>query len=427
MDKNVMLMHRDKLLIYTKNLLAYIYKNNDKIISVNDIIAFLNDYDYKKLLIILFTLEGLGYITFITKYTFVFNGYKGVLHESKIFYNYIIALKKENKENNIIEEKKEKGDKYADENNINNQIKEKELLELSNRVLYCKLINYDFEEIKFNDTKLLYIPFAILSMFVNTLIFRLALEPNKSFTKNILDKIIQTFTKEIKDFNYKYIISDAVKILTYMNIVDVSDITPNINFIGSDIYNIIGINIDDFNSIINNNDDIFDSYDRLFKLYNHELKEREKAYFLSIITLNQFNHNNDNNLLYLKHIFSSSLYADGSIDFEKSFAIIKSINFKYYLKKLNVIIGRKNHKEDLSNYQWKVDIDLGNKKKISKQHALIIYNFKNRYFEIYCLSEKFPIKVDDKVLSYKANPIQLYNKSKIKIGGEKILFLLPKQ
>ena len=42
---------------------------------------------------------------------------------------------------------------------------------------------------------------------------------------------------------------------------------------------------------------------------------------------------------------------------------------------------------------WHVDLDLGHLKKVSRQHALIIYNFEASLWEIKCISRKYPVFV----------------------------------
>ena len=64
---------------------------------------------------------------------------------------------------------------------------------------------------------------------------------------------------------------------------------------------------------------------------------------------------------------------------DEGFAMLRCANWGYYIKKLYCIIGYKPIKHDnISNKcytTWEVDVDLGHIKNISKQHALIVYNF----------------------------------------------------
>ena len=119
---------------------------------------------------------------------------------------------------------------------------------------------------------------------------------------------------------------------------------------------------------------------------------------------------------------------------EVGFALLRGNNWLYYMKKLHCIIGRapiKNGilinnyaKTKLGNTTWLVDIDLGQQRKISKQHALIAYNFEINTFEIKNLSKKFPIKVNGEVLKFNEEAI-LSSKSLIQISNQEFYFLLP--
>lgn len=73
---------------------------------------------------------------------------------------------------------------------------------------------------------------------------------------------------------------------------------------------------------------------------------------------------------------------------------------------------------------WYVDIDLGQNKKISKQHAIIIYNFQTCSFEIKNLSKKSHIKVNGENLKFNEE-IPLSSKSVVVIGGHEFYFMLP--
>ena len=73
---------------------------------------------------------------------------------------------------------------------------------------------------------------------------------------------------------------------------------------------------------------------------------------------------------------------------------------------------------------WDIDVDLGPVKKVSKQHALILYNFQIGSFEIKNISKKFTIKVNGELMNYNEE-MPLLNKSVIVIGNQEFYFLLP--
>ena len=128
----------------------------------------------------------------------------------------------------------------------------------------------------------------------------------------------------------------------------------------------------------------------------------------------------------LKYRITIENYKNEYSDF--GFALLRGTNWVYYIKKLHCIIGRipmkHNKSSNYCNTTWDVDVDLGSGKKISKQHALIVYNFTVKKFEIKNLSKKFPIKVNGALMNYNEE-VFLNNKSSIHIGNEEFYFLLP--
>ncbi len=118
---------------------------------------------------------------------------------------------------------------------------------------------------------------------------------------------------------------------------------------------------------------------------------------------------------------------------DAGFALLRGTNWLYYMRKLNCILGRSpiknglmlgNTNPTLGNTTWHVDVDLGQNRKISKQHALIAYNFETCSFEIKNLSKKIPIKVNGEYLTYNEE-MPLSSKSSIVIGNQEFYFLLP--
>ena len=88
------------------------------------------------------------------------------------------------------------------------------------------------------------------------------------------------------------------------------------------------------------------------------------------------------------------------------FAVFKGRNWRYFMPKLYCIIGRspvnykKKGKQLGIKVIWHVDVDLGHLRKVSRQHALIIFNFEAECFEIKCLSRKYPVYVNREALSF---------------------------
>ena len=70
-------------------------------------------------------------------------------------------------------------------------------------------------------------------------------------------------------------------------------------------------------------------------------------------------------------------------------------------------------------------MDLGHLRKVSRQHALVIFNFEKEYFEIKCLSRKYPIQVNREPLMFGDEPRALTSGSIVGISSESFFFMLP--
>ncbi len=150
-----------------------------------------------------------------------------------------------------------------------------------------------------------------------------------------------------------------------------------------------------------------------------ELNEEEKK-----IPLNEIIEKKSN----IKSIKNNYIATDDLKKGDEGFAMLRCANWGYYIKKLYCIIGYKPVKHDnISNKchtTWEVDVDLGHIKNVSKQHALIVYNFELKTFEIKNLSKKFPIRVNGIQMNYNEE-MELQHKSLINIGNQEFFFLLP--
>ena len=154
-------------------------------------------------------------------------------------------------------------------------------------------------------------------------------------------------------------------------------------------------------------------------MQNIELNEEEKK-----IPLNEIIEKKSN----IKSIKNNYIATDDLKKGDEGFAMLRCANWGYYIKKLYCIIGYKPVKHDnISNKchtTWEVDVDLGHIKNVSKQHALIVYNFELKTFEIKNLSKKFPIRVNGIQMNYNEE-MELQHKSLINIGNQEFFFLLP--
>lgn len=101
------------------------------------------------------------------------------------------------------------------------------------------------------------------------------------------------------------------------------------------------------------------------------------------------------------------------------------------MPKLYCIIGRspgnykKKSKQLGVKVVWYVDVDLGHLRKVSRQHALIIYNFKRETFEIKCLSKKYPVYLNRVALTFAEEAKPLKSGDIVAISSESFFFMLP--
>ena len=109
--------------------------------------------------------------------------------------------------------------------------------------------------------------------------------------------------------------------------------------------------------------------------------------------------------------------------------MLKGRNWNFFMQKMYCIIGRSpvNYKKRNIDLKvvWHVDVDLGHLKKVSRQHALIVFNFDIEQFEIKCLSKKYPISIDKKQLHFTDPAMPIRSGQIISISSESFFFLLP--
>jgi len=101
------------------------------------------------------------------------------------------------------------------------------------------------------------------------------------------------------------------------------------------------------------------------------------------------------------------------------------------MPKLYCIIGRspvnykKKGKQLGVKVVWYVDVDLGHLRKVSRQHALIIFNFEKEYFELKCLSRKYPVLLNREAINFTDEARALKSGDIVAISSESFFFMLP--
>ena len=158
-------------------------------------------------------------------------------------------------------------------------------------------------------------------------------------------------------------------------------------------------------------------YKLIFKHFDESIKVNEIDYFKTCRSKCQI-------------VFKEEPTKSVSQSFENSgYCLLKGRNWNFFMAKLYCIIGRspinyKNRNVEVKTV-WHVDVDLGHLRKVSRQHALIAFNFEKETFEIKCLSKKYPVTVDKTQLTFSDAALPLKSGQIIGISNESFFFLLP--
>ena len=178
-------------------------------------------------------------------------------------------------------------------------------------------------------------------------------------------------------------------------------------------------------------ENIEDNFSIFFHSFRNEITNREVLYYYNLL-MNDLDTDSLKQLLEavssakIATINNENLVKAALLNINYGYALLKGKSKTYPIRKLVTVIGRKNHVPS-SNITWQVDINFKKNFKVSKQHAVITYNYDNEKFEIKCLSEKYPIRVNNTKYDNKDNPVSLDNNTLITIGNENLYFLLPKR
>ena len=113
--------------------------------------------------------------------------------------------------------------------------------------------------------------------------------------------------------------------------------------------------------------------------------------------------------------------------------MLKGKDWEYGISQFVTIIGKLSENPD--EYYWQVDLDLGHASQISRQHAVILYNFECQWygkftssFELKVLSKKYPVYINGEKFTYEDEPVPLKMKDRVSMGlKETFYFLLPIQ
>lgn len=232
-----------------------------------------------------------------------------------------------------------------------------------------------------------------------------------------------------KDTSDKKFFEEGVQILNHLGLFETNESAQNIVWQGPDYFNLLGISTEDISLLQKSGEPINEYFNQIYSNFSNEIFNREMLYYKQLL-------GSEVSEAEFGQIIQSSTkaeehYTKSNISLEElqpskpyGYALLKGKKRKFFIQKLATVIGRTGV---IKNFvSWQVDIDLRNNPKISKQHALILYNFEEERFEIKCLSSKHSIRVNGSKYTLKDEPVALEHQSLISIGTEQFYFILPK-
>ncbi|KAL4436215.1 hypothetical protein ABPG74_018199 [Tetrahymena malaccensis] len=464
---------REKIGTTTRRLIKYLYENRNQVFKLDKIFDDVQSFisDLKKLIDLVFILDGIGILTRISKKKFVFTGLKGMC------------------------------------NRINEYIKRK-IQKASNQrevQMFC-------DEIQVNGKKISIKSSITQGQLFQDVLCNLTLQPNKLLQRSQFEQIMESY----REIQSKSLTNDLNNILMTLCLGERNETTETIQYTGPEILNYKKLTLDTLKNVNPNSlktvildaqkkDNIYFSYlikevdekrgkkntlqSSLFKELSLEQGEIDKinriitqsmlstngSYFSQTAASQQaanqaaqnqqkqemqieiqnskqeadqvqtINDNdqtaenqseinekeideNDKNINQNEDTIDITDVPKAHISYfpKVAFALLKGRTWQFYIQKLQIIIGRSLINLPQKKMNWHIDLEVGASKKVSRQHAVILYNFEQKRFEIKCLSKKFHIKVDNNLYSIKDDPVPLKNKSLITVGNEHFYFFLPK-
>lgn len=283
-----------------------------------------------------------------------------------------------------------------------------------------------YDQITVQDKVIQLLPYEMLSELVGEIVFELLLNAQKIYPKKMIETKFEKMVAEIKDSQSKLSLIETQKILEAIHLVDTSESPANAMWIGPDCINLTGVTHAIIKSTKNIEDVVIDHYRTFKQNFPYEINQRESSFFLSIY-----------HLLCTESkagIDKFAIRGDGSTftEFTQAepfdtlgFAALKNKNVNFVVDQPVVIIGSSKKLDKLAgDFSWEVDLDLFPDPYVSKQHALLAFNFQTEKFEIRCLSTTNPIKVKDRILTAKDEPKPLDENCFIRIGKQTLWFTI---
>ena len=287
-----------------------------------------------------------------------------------------------------------------------------------------------YETIQVLDKQIQVLPYELLADLAGTIVFELLLSANKTYPKKLLEEKFEKMVVEIKDGNFKPNLHDFQKILEALGLVDTTENNTNALWVGPDCINITGITMASIKTIRNIEDVVIDHYRQYKSQFPTETSQRESSFFLSLhqVLITQDVKGGSVDRL-LRTVDPEYFQEHPKIPkFDKvGFCALKNKNFSYVVTKPCVVIGSTKKEKGEDHFSWILDIDLFPDPYVSKQHALLMFNFHTEKWEIRCLSSTNPIKVKDRILSDRDEPRVLDENCFLRIGKQTIWFSLQQE
>lgn len=402
LQSSALISSREKVSTMARKLLLYLYFHNRTIFDLERLLVLLGG-ETKKTLEILFILEGIGLTFRISRGKFIFQGFEGMIAK---FHSYL-AFRKDGEptEEKPVDPEAE-GEEQGDDKRPSFQLFNKH------------------DQVTIQDKSIPLLPYEHLAELAGELVFELLLNSQKTYPKKSIEAKFEKMLTSLKDGQSKLSLIEMQKILEAINMVDMTENPTSALWIGPDCINLTGITHANTKSTRNIEDVVVDHYRSFRQAFPYELSQRESSFFMSLYS--QLTQDS-------KTAIDRSWFRTDPVHFQEharvetfdrvGFAALKNKNVSYIIDKPVTIIGcSKKLKE--GDFEWKVDLDLYPDPYVSKQHALILFNFQTEKFEIKCLSSTNPIKLKDRLLSEKDEPRPLEENCFIRIGKQMLWFSL---
>lgn len=292
---------REKIGTIAKKIVAYLYMNRKEVFNIKTMINSFGG-DARKLLEIIFLIEGIGILTRISRSKFIFSGLKGFIIKFNQYIETRIAEKLE-KEKLLSQQPpySQTQEQFDDPASSQYPQGQQESPNTNSNPALNNPMNYNpysssnltnnsngngvFDEILLGDKLVNLAPYLLLSVFVSELIFTLLLDVNKCIGKHVVDTLFEKKIGNHKDASgfKNWMDVDVSKILIALNLIETSENSQVIHWYGPDFINLPGVNMEILHTIKNLPEVLHDSYKEYTENFPTEFQEREDAFFMTLI------------------------------------------------------------------------------------------------------------------------------------------------